>query len=234
MAGTKVPPLAGRKPSTDQGATDAADAVSWRPDIVPTMSAPLVSQPFRGPASRSRRGQALAELALVLPLLLVIVGGIVQLGALFATQHTLVQIGRDLGRWAATQADTPCWMMVDANQPAVRADELAFESRLMGYAGEWADPAALKSYGLGSLPASPPLPSGVEVAWEILSGDCPPVDSTTAAFVTVRLAHEAPVLVPGLDLVLAWLPGVGEDGVMSITTTAKFRMEPQAAEPSSP
>jgi hypothetical protein len=177
----------------------------------------------------------LLELAVVLPILLVLTGGIVQLGAIISTQHTLTQIGRDLGRWAATQPESPCWAMADDNQPALRADEIAVESRLMGYEGAWAAPGALTSYGLGSLPASPPSASGVEVAWEIVNGECPPDDSTTAAFVTVRLSHEAPVLVPGLDLMLAWLPGIGEDGVLRITTTATFRMEPQAPlEPTSP
>jgi hypothetical protein len=192
------------------------------------MSDFVVSSPTRRTATRSPRGQALLELAVVLPILLVLTGGIVQFGAIIATQHALTQIGRDLGRWAATQPQSPCSAMADENQPALRADEIAVESRLMGYEGEWADPGAFTSYGLGSLPATPPTASGVEVAWEILSGDCPPEDSTTAAYVTVRLAHEAPVVLPGLNLMLAWLPGIGEDGVLRITTTATFRMEPQA------
>jgi len=100
----------------------------------------------------------------------------------------------------------------------------------MGYtAGTWI--ASFTSYDLAPMPASRPTAPGVEVAWTVNSGNCPPVDSTTAAFVTVRLAHNAPVLIPGLDLVLAALPGLGSDGVLLITTTAQFRMEPQAAPP---
>jgi hypothetical protein len=71
------------------------------------------------------------------------------------------------------------------------------------------------------------------VAWEPdVDGNCPPADSTTAAFVTVRLAHAAPVLLPGIDLVLAQLPGLGTcasgECILLVSTTAQFRIEPEA------
>jgi hypothetical protein len=185
--------------------------------------------------SRSRsaaRGQSLLEFAIVLPLLLVLTGGIIQVGTVIATKHALTQIGRDVGRWAATQAVDPCEDLADVNQPAIRADEIAQESGLMGYApGTWV--TNFTSHAPNPMPATRPTAPGLEVAWTMTSGDCPPADSTTAAFVTVRLAHGAPVLIPGLDLVLAALPGLGSDGVLLVTTTAQFRMEPQAA-PASP
>jgi hypothetical protein len=188
----------------------------------------MSTQRFLGRAlsRRPRRGQALVELAIILPLLLLLVGGIIQYGALIATKHTLTQVGRDVGRWAATQSADPCADLALETQPATRADEIAVESRLMGYdEGSWVD--NFTPYGLGGLPADPPG-AGVEVAWEIDTGGCPPADSTTAAFVTVRLAHEAPVLLPGLE----YLPGLGTcDGsrcFLLVTTTAQFRMEPQA------
>lgn len=177
--------------------------------------------------AKTRAGQSLVEFAIVLPLLLVLTGGIIQIGAIIATKHNLIQVGRDVGRWAATQAADPCWELADENQPAVRADEIAQESGLMGYVpGTWTSNS--HSYGSAAMPSSEPTMAGAEVAWTVVSAPCPPEDSTTAAFVTIRLAHEAPVLVPGLDLVLAVLPGVGSDGVLLITTTAQFRMEPQA------
>ena len=169
----------------------------------------------------SAPGQALLEFALVLPILLLLFGGIVQIGTLIATNHSLNQIGRDVGRWAATQDADPCADLVDDAQPYTRAHELAVESRLMGYRGEWADPANFTPHV--TLPPTPPTGAAVEVAWEI-SGPCPPEDSTTASFVTIRLTHEAPVLLPGF----AYLPGIGNNGVLLISTTAKFRMEPQA------
>lgn len=196
------------------------------------MSDPRASS-NRPHATRLReRGQSLVELALVLPILLVLIGGIVQLGTIMATQHTLTQIGRDVGRWAATQGIDPCEDLADAGEPAIRADEIADESGLMAYGGEW--PTNFTSHYPLPMPPAPPGGPHVEVAWEIVDGDCPPADSTTAAFVTIRLSHEAPVLIPALDLVLAQLPGVGSDGELLITTTAKFRMEPQALPPASP
>lgn len=171
-------------------------------------------------------GQSLVEFAIVLPLLLVLTGGIVQLGTVMATKHTLIQIGRDVGRWAATQAADPCGSLMVDGQPAARAEEIALESGLMGYtAGTW--PSNFRLMG-----GAEPTTAGVEVAWETVgAASCPPADSTEAAFVTIRLAHEAPVLIPGLDLGLAVLPELGTGGVLLVTTTAQFRMEPEAQPP---
>lgn len=166
----------------------------------------------------------------MLPLLLVLTGGIVQVGTVIATKHTLIQIGRDLGRWAATQEAAECTDLgTEVPSPiAVRADEIAVQSDLMGYVPEaWR--TSFTSHGYAPTPPGAPAGPGVEVSWmKVGAATCPPEDSTTAAFVTVRLAHEAPVLVPGLDLVLATLPGLGSDGALLITTSAQFRMEPQA------
>jgi hypothetical protein len=151
---------------------------------------------------------------------------------MMATQHTLIQIGRDVGRWAATQGNDPCTdLATSEDQPAVRANEIAIQSGLLGYApGTWT--SNFMSYGTGAMPAAATAP-GVEVAWEPdASGNCPPIDSTTAAFVKVRLAYDAPVLLPGFDLVLAQLPGLGtcSGGTcrLLITTETQFRMEPEA------
>ena len=191
---------------------------------------------LHGPPSSTRtklhRGQALVELAIVLPILLVLTGGIIQLGAVMATQHTLIQIGRDVGRWAATQGTDPCTDLAAVeNQPAIRADEIAVESGLMGYVpGTWT--GNFISYGTAPMPAAATAP-GLEVTWELdANGNCPPINSETAAFVTVRLAHDTPVLLPGFDLVFAQLPGLGtcSGGICQLlsTTTAQFRMEPEA------
>jgi hypothetical protein len=180
----------------------------------------------------SPRGQSLVEFAVILPLLLLLVGGIVQYGILIATSHTLDQVGRDLGRWVATQDAADCMDLGDgAPSPiAERAHAIAAETSLMGYEGNpWE--TNFVSYDYGPMLASPPNDEGVEVAWEVVSGTCPPDDSTTASFVTVRLAHRAPVVLPGLG----YLPGIGTcdaDGCyLAISTTAVYRMEPQAPAP---
>jgi Flp pilus assembly protein TadG len=181
---------------------------------------------------RAHRGQSLVEFAILLPLLLLLVGGIVQYGILFATSHTLDQIGRDLGRWVATQDAADCIELGDGvpSPVAERAHAIASASSLMGYTGNpWE--ANFVSHDYAPMPPTPPANEGVEVAWEAVTGACPPDDSTTASFVTVRLAHRAPVVLPGLG----YLPGIGTCDAsgcyLAITTTAVYRIEPQAPAP---
>ena len=56
--------------------------------------------------ARERRGAAAAEMALVLPLLLVILFGSLELGNYFMNEHTLVKAVRDGARFAARQSFT--------------------------------------------------------------------------------------------------------------------------------
>ena len=201
------------------------------------MSDPVVTQTLNHSARHARRGQTAVELALVLPLLLMLVGGIVQYGILIATSHTLTQVGRDLGRWVATQDAPDCPDIALPTPPATtspiaqRAHDIAGETSLLGYEGSpWL--TNFVSYDYAAMPASPPSDQGVEVAWNIVDGTCPPDNSETAAFVTVRLSHRAPVVLPGFG----YLPGIGTCDAagcyLEIATTAVFRMEPLAAAPS--
>jgi Flp pilus assembly protein TadG len=182
--------------------------------------------------SRQRRGQSLVEFALILPILLMLVGGIIQYGVIFATKHSLIQVGRDVGRWAATQDYAPCRTnSVADDQPVKQANITAIQSQLLGYAsGDW-NALNLTTYSDNTtLPASPPNTEGVEAVWTNTTPDpCPPLDSTDVAWVTVRLTHRAPVLLPGFP----YLPGLGtcdpSGCYFVLTTTAKFRMEPAVA-----
>jgi hypothetical protein len=170
------------------------------------------------PADWTRnRGQALVETALVLPILLLVIGGIVQFGMLFWTQNTLTQIARDTGRWAATQQVKPCadGDVAVANQ----ADLIAQQSSLLGFTtGEWA------SLGPYEYQVDPQPAEGVEVAWAgppgLLPEDCPPIDNAQAWFVTIRVNHEVDVFFPGM----AFVCGGGDSCQLSSAT--QFRMEP--------
>lgn len=53
----------------------------------------------------SSRGQGLAEFAIVFPVLMIIIGGIIQFGIIFWGQNTLNQLVRDAGRYAVTVSD---------------------------------------------------------------------------------------------------------------------------------
>lgn len=151
----------------------------------------MKSHESREPAS----GQSLVEFALVVSVLLLVLLGLIQLGAAIATKHQLVQVGRDVGRWAATQAFDPCNSAEASDALRTQADSLAQRSALFGY-------------GAGTFQSS-----GVDASWQIDSGVCPPIDNTDVAWVTIRLSHRVPVLVPLLPAIV-------------VDTTAQFRMEP--------
>src|SRR5882757_5063270 len=89
----------------------------------------------RGRRRPRTRGQSLAEFAIVFPVLMLIVGGIIQFGILFWAQNTLTQVVRDTGRWAATQQVNPC---NSAGSLAATANSIALNSTLIGYSsGQW-------------------------------------------------------------------------------------------------
>jgi Flp pilus assembly protein TadG len=113
-------------------------------------------------------GQAIAEFAIVFPVLMLLIGGIVQFGIIFWGQNTLTQIARDTGRWASTQ-------LVCADGPVVTtANEIADRSSLIGKTGTWTS-------------------SNVEVDWK---GPCPPNTNQQVAFVTITLHHRVPTFFP--------------------------------------
>jgi Flp pilus assembly protein TadG len=127
---------------------------------------------FRSLRSRHRsRGQSLAEFALVFPILMLILGGIIQFGIIFWGQNTLTQVARDTGRWASTQTTCPTSASVLST-----ANSIAGQSSLIGYtAGSWTTTNVVVS----------------------LSGDpCPVTSNAQVAFVTVRITHRVPIFFP--------------------------------------
>ena len=165
--------------------------------------------PIAGDAARPRRGfgQSLAEFALVLPIMFAVLAGIVQFGVIFWGQITLTQVARDVGRWAATQAD--CTLA----QPVIdHANQLAASSSLIGYT-TWTSTNVIVSW-----------PDGIR---EPPGTACPPNDNSTVAWVQVELRHDVPIFLPGLQ----YVPGVGTCDALGcyirLTTATQFRMEPE-------
>jgi hypothetical protein len=165
---------------------------------------------------RRSRGQSLAEFAIVFPILMLILGGIIQFGLIFWAQNTLTQVVRDAGRWAATQQVPGCNTI---GTLAATADSIAKSSSLIGYtAGQWNN-GTLQTYADNTpLPASPPSATGLEAVWSqdplAPPQSCPPTDNKGVWYVTIRGASRAPVFFP-------WIPGNGD-----LSSTAQFRMEP--------
>jgi Flp pilus assembly protein TadG len=178
---------------------------------------------LRGPLlRRHRKGQALVEFAIVLPILLLVLGGIIQFGILFWAQNTVTQIARDTGRWAATQPASPC-DPTDRGPLVTQADRIATTSSLIGYAaGQWSGSAM----ALGG----PRPQEGVQAGWAgptgALPADCAPKDNSTVWWVTVTVNHVVPVFVPGIQ----YMPGLGTCDAsgchISLTSSAQYRMEP--------
>ena len=125
---------------------------------------------------RGPRGQALVEFAIVLPLLVLILLGVMQFGLLFWGQITLTQVARDTGRWAATQQECDS----AGNRAAVlgQARAIALESSLFGFGGG-ADP---------DLTITP--------SWAPNADPCPPADNTTVEWVTILMTYRVGVFLP--------------------------------------
>lgn len=147
---------------------------------------------------RHHAGQALAEFAIVVPVLALLIGGIIQFGTIFWSQQTLTQVVRDTGRWAATQ--TSC---DDVNAVAATANAIAGNSTLFGYGSVWSATASDTSSS-----------NEVIVSWDSPTGTCPPEDNQDVIFVSVQIDHQIPLFFP-------FVPGDGK-----LSSSAEFRMEP--------
>jgi Tfp pilus assembly protein PilW len=186
----------------------------------------VTSLPLRRRTSDRSRGQALVEFAIILPLLLLLLAGIVQFGLMFWAQNTVTQIARDTGRWAATQTTGPC--STGASAVNDHANEIALSSSLINYGdGMWNGTNLVTLADNAPLPATR-HPEGVEIVWSQTGGttQCPPAANTEVWWVTIRVSHVAPVFFPFLTNI----PGLGtcdSSGCsISLTSTTQFRMEP--------
>jgi Flp pilus assembly protein TadG len=159
--------------------------------------------PPRMRRSRHRsRGQSLAEFALVFPILMLIVGGVIQFGVIFWGQNSLNQVVRDAGRYAVTEP------VCVGSGPDVTAkiNDLA---KSMGVANITGTTVTMPTNG------------------EIVGGTADPVSSTSVAGVNcpaktnadhvwlrIKVDAQVPIFFP-------FVPGNG-----AISSTALFRMEP--------
>ncbi len=171
---------------------------------------------------RLAKGQSVAEFALVLPVLVAFLGGIIQFGMIFWAQNTLTQVVRDSGRYAATQGYCT---VAGANgaKPTLlsQINTIANNSSLFGYTtGQWGTI-------LATTPPASLTSEGVAVAWTdstpgTPSGDaCPPPNNQQVWLVTVKIDHVVPVFFPGMQ----YLPGFANNQI-TLSSTAQFRMEP--------
>lgn len=136
-------------------------------------------------ASLKRRariaGQALAEFALVFPILFLVVAAIIQFGLVFWAQNTLTQVARDTGRFAAT-LQLPCGSAAAEAEVLDAANDIAQASTLFGYKTAWTSPG------------------NVDATWSTAVGVCPPVGNQQVSYVTITLHHAVPIFFPFLPI----------------------------------
>jgi Flp pilus assembly protein TadG len=145
----------------------------------------------------------LAEFALVFPVLMLIIGGIIQFGIIFWGQNSLNQVVRDAGRYAVTQPDCSNASKTDIT------NKVAALTSGMGV-------ARLSSAAI-TMPTN----------GEVIGGTTDPVSSTSVVGITcpaksnadhVWLRIKVDATVP---IFFPLVPGNG-----AISSTALFRMEP--------
>ena len=138
--------------------------------------------PARAHAASRSRGQSLVEFAIAFPVLMLLIGAIVQFGVIFWGQNTLTQIARDAGRWASTQNGCTTGTVDVLNT----AKAIAAQSSLIGPSAGWNGTNVVTSWSTPDSPAPP----------------CPPVNNTQVWYVKITINHRVPVFFP-------WIPGDG-------------------------
>ena len=123
----------------------------------------------RRPRRRQEHGQSLVEFALVFPIFVLLLAGMIQFGMILWGQNTLNQLVRDTGRYAATRCSVP-------PTAAITASQAQFTILQASSGGPWRNAAAVVTYP---------------------SGTCP-IDNSTTAFVHVEGALDAPIFFPWL------------------------------------
>jgi Flp pilus assembly protein TadG len=182
---------------------------------------------------RRSRGQTLVEFALVLPIFIALIGGIVQFGMVFWAQNTLTQVVRDTGRWAATQPTC-----LDMTGLGTQANQIALNASLFGYTSGEFNPATPPAAGTTDASVNGfATANAMAASWvkdsdpptsQYPSGEgCPPKDNQAVYHVIIRMNHTIPTFFPGMQ----YLPGLGtctSSGCsITLSSTAQFRMEPK-------
>ena len=161
---------------------------------------------YRGKAGRRRRsrGQSLAEFALVFPVLMLIIGGVIQFGIIFWGQNSLNQVVRDAGRYAVTQPDCSVASRTDI------ANKVAALTSAMGVARLVGSPTI-------TMPTNGEVVGGTTdpvSSTSVVGVNCPAKTNADHVWLRIKVDAQVPIFFP-------FVPGSG-----SISSTALFRMEP--------
>lgn len=164
--------------------------------------------PFRRSRRRSR-GQSLAEFAIVFPIFMLVIGGIVQLGVLFWGQNSLNQLVRDAGRYAVTQPD--CSAASVSGVPNGIQSKINALGSSMGVAKVTVSTVTMPTNGELVGGTNDPVSDKNGIAQ---ANFCPPTKNGDHVWLRITVNAQVPVFFPVV-------PGGG-----AISSTALFRMEP--------
>ena len=163
--------------------------------------------PIRSSRTRRRsRGQSLAEFAIVFPVLMLILGGVIQFGIIFWGQNSLNQVVRDAGRFAVTEQG--CAMSNKNNIDA----KIAALSSVLGVAKLGATVITMPTNGEVVGGSTDPISDDNGTA---TPNFCPPDDNADHVWIRIKVDAQVPIFFP-------FVPGSG-----AISSTALFRMEPK-------
>jgi Flp pilus assembly protein TadG len=135
----------------------------------------------RTPNRRRTRGQSLAEFAIVFPVFMLVVGGIIQFGIIFWGQNTLNQIVRDAGRYAVTERTCDATSQADVS---AKIDSVASNASFAGTIGT-------KTLVMPTTTAPDPI-----------SDPCPPDSNAKQVWLRITVEAQVPVFFP-------FIPGNG-------------------------
>jgi Flp pilus assembly protein TadG len=90
------------------------------------------------------RGQGLAEFAIVFPVFMFILAGVIQFGVILWGQNTLNQVTRDTGRYAAT---------LNCSSAASTAAQTTFGTLMTQAGGPWKNATGTVAYSSSTCPA---------------------------------------------------------------------------------
>jgi Flp pilus assembly protein TadG len=162
---------------------------------------------LRLPSDRARtRGQSLAEFALVFPVLMIILGGVIQFGIIFWGQNSLNQVVRDAGRYAVTQPNCSGTSRTDV------IDKITSLASQMGVARIVGSPTVvMPTNGEIVGGTADPISDNNSVS---APNFCPATTNADHVWIRITVDAQVPIFFP-------FVPGSG-----AISSTALFRMEP--------
>lgn len=173
-------------------------------------------------ARARERGQALAELALVTPILVLLIMAIVQFAFVLETQIGLTNAVREAARRAAADVDPSTRANLVTSSQVVSQLDALLAANIQGY-----DPSRVWTSGDG--PQYTPSPAVTFCSYTVGTGS----SATTNYRVLVYVAYRNPVFFPLLSYATDLVDRV-PNGTWDLEAQASMRLEGDTAPPSDP